>query len=551
VQHSEFKIGTRLTIGFGAMFLLLIAITVVGILRLASVNDKIQVLAEHRVPILEAAYAWSSAVQDSGLKMRNALILTDAAEIRKQADAVRDNQRVVRSSIDFLRKRITLPAGVAKFQDALSASESYAPFEQTFLAQVEANDLAAARQTLLDHARPTQIANIDALKALIAIEENTVQQDRQASAEDYRSSRMMLVLLGVAAGAVALAAGWFITRSILGRLGGEPDYAATIASNIAEGRLNIAIDTAANDRSSLLYDMQTMRDRLLTIVAEVRGAASQVRQGTRQLSQGNDDLSQRAQEQAAALEETASSMEEITATIKQNADNARQTAQRVSEVRLQAEKGGEVVDRAVQAMAGINASSSKISDIIGVIDEIAFQTNLLALNAAVEAARAGEQGRGFAVVASEVRTLAQRSATAAKEIKGLIQESVDRVRDGSTLVDESGKTLTQIIGNIRKVADIVGEIAAASEEQARSVSQVSNAIAQMDSTTQANSALVEQATATSKSIDQQAADLITQIAFFKTEGGESRAAMNTIAARSNAGGYSQADAALEEDRFAA
>ena len=551
MQHSEFKIGTRLTIGFGAMFLLLIAITVVGILRLASVNDKIQVLAEHRVPILEAAYAWSSAVQDSGLKMRNALILTDAAEIRKQADAVRDNQRVVRSSIDFLRKRITLPAGVAKFQDALSASESYAPFEQTFLAQVEANDLAAARQTLLDHARPTQIANIDALKALIAIEENTVQQDRQASAEDYRSSRMMLVLLGVAAGAVALAAGWFITRSILGRLGGEPDYAATIASNIAEGRLNIAIDTAANDRSSLLYDMQTMRDRLLTIVAEVRGAASQVRQGTRQLSQGNDDLSQRAQEQAAALEETASSMEEITATIKQNADNARQTAQRVSEVRLQAEKGGEVVDRAVQAMAGINASSSKISDIIGVIDEIAFQTNLLALNAAVEAARAGEQGRGFAVVASEVRTLAQRSATAAKEIKGLIQESVDRVRDGSTLVDESGKTLTQIIGNIRKVADIVGEIAAASEEQARSVSQVSNAIAQMDSTTQANSALVEQATATSKSIDQQAADLITQIAFFKTEGGESRAAMNTIAARSNAGGYSQADAALEEDRFAA
>ena len=516
MHPSAIKVSTRLALAFGTLFALLIAVAGLGVLRLSSLNDKVQQLSGRSIPILETAYAWSNALQDSGLKMRNALILDAPGEIATQVEAIRDDLRLRQDASNSLQRAITLPAAQAQLRETLAASAAYEPFERKFLERIEANDHAGARQVLLQQARPAQIHNIEALNRLIEIEKRSIEAERQLSAEDYQASRLMLTIMGLVAGATALAAGWFITRSILGRLGGEPAYAAGVANEIAEGRLDVSIETAAGDRSSLLFDMQTMRHHLLQIVTEVRTTAASVREGTQQLSQGNDDLSRRAQEQAAAIEQTSSSMEEIATIVKQNAESARQTAQQVTDVRSQAERGGDVVTRAVAAMAGINTSSRKISDIIGVIDEIAFQTNLLALNAAVEAARAGEQGRGFAVVATEVRSLAQRSATAAKEIKTLIDESVHRVRDGSALVDESGRTLTQIIASVCKVADTVGEIAAASEEQARSVGQVSSAVAQMDATTQANSALVEQAAATSKAIDNRAADLIAQIAFFRT-----------------------------------
>jgi methyl-accepting chemotaxis protein len=266
---------------------------------------------------------------------------------------------------------------------------------------------------------------------------------------------------------------------------------------------------------------------MAAVVAQVKNMAGQVHAGAEEISRGNINLSQRTEEQASSLEETASSMEEMTSTVKQTADNAGQANQLAQAARQQAEKGGAVVGSAVAAMNGINEASKKIADIIGVIDEIAFQTNLLALNAAVEAARAGEQGRGFAVVATEVRSLAGRSATAAKEIKALIQDSVARVEEGSRLVDESGRTLDEIVGAVKKVTDIVAEIAAASREQSGGIEQVNKAIVAMDSNTQQNAALVEQAAASSQAIVEQALVLHSVVAHFQVSAGAGAAPART------------------------
>jgi len=276
--------------------------------------------------------------------------------------------------------------------------------------------------------------------------------------------------------------------------------------------------------ATLAKGLNQLLDNNAQMVRHIKSAASAVHRGAEEISQGNTNLSQRTEEQSSSLEETASSMEQMTSTVKQNADNAGQANQLATAARDQAEKGGSVVGKAVRAMSEINEASKKIADIISVIDEIAFQTNLLALNAAVEAARAGEQGRGFAVVASEVRSLAGRSATAAKEIKDLIQDSVRKVEDGSTLVTQSGQTLEQIVSSVKKVSDIVAEIAAASREQSSGIEQVNKAVMQMDEMTQQNAALVEQATAASQSMAEQAGELNRMMERFRLSGDEQEAA---------------------------
>ncbi len=294
---------------------------------------------------------------------------------------------------------------------------------------------------------------------------------------------------------------------------------ASIAERISEGDLNAQIKVHSNDEiGKLMRVMRALSETLRQIVGNVQTALDMVTSSSSEIAEGSSDLAQRTEEQASALEETASSMEELTGTVKQSAENAGQANQLASAARSQAEQGGQVVDQAVAAMGAIHQSSKKIADIIGVIDEIAFQTNLLALNAAVEAARAGEQGRGFAVVAGEVRKLAQRSADAAKEIKTLITDSVAKVEDGGKLVDKAGQTLKDIVVSIKKVSDIVAEIAAASREQAAGIEQVNKAILQMDQVTQQNAALVEQTAAASHSMGDQAQELQRLMAFFKLEG---------------------------------
>lgn len=301
-----------------------------------------------------------------------------------------------------------------------------------------------------------------------------------------------------------------------------------IANAIATGDLTKRIEvTSTNETGRLLHALKTMSDNLIDLIGKVRVGTNQITTASGEIASGNSDLSQRTEEQASNLEETASSMEELTSTVKQNADNARQANQLAAGATEIAKKGGTVVGQVVQTMNSINESSKKIVDIISVIDGIAFQTNILALNAAVEAARAGEQGRGFAVVATEVRTLAQRSAAAAKEIKELISDSVTKVEDGTRLVDEAGSTMDEIVNAVKRVTDIMSEIAAASQEQSTGIEQVNQAVTQMDEVTQQNAALVEKATAAAESMQEQAQALTQAINTSKLSGTHSEPTMAT------------------------
>jgi len=328
------------------------------------------------------------------------------------------------------------------------------------------------------------------------------------------STMFVMIWGGIAAALAAAFLGLWIVRSILRQLGGEPAYAMEVVSKIADGDLTVQVQTKTKDSNSMLFAIRGMAEKLTGIVSGVRNSTESITTASQQVAAGNSDLSQRTEEQASSLEETASSMEELASTVRQNAENARQANQLAVNASDIAVRGGEVVGDVVQTMASISASSKKIVDIIGVIEGIAFQTNILALNAAVEAARAGEQGRGFAVVASEVRNLAQRSAAAAKEIKDLIGDSVDKVDIGAKQVDQAGATMEEI-NAVKRVTDIMSEIAAASNEQSTGIEQVNKAITQMDEVTQQNAALVEEASAAAESMREQAKGLYQAVSVFK------------------------------------
>ncbi|WEN14772.1 methyl-accepting chemotaxis protein [Rhodanobacter sp. AS-Z3] len=376
---------------------------------------------------------------------------------------------------------------------------------------LETKDDTAARVASMQQTQKVLATQLD---AEIKSAEKNVQAQLESSRLGVRHMMISNAISGAAIVLVLVLGAWFVLRAIARDLGGEPEYLRTVVESIAAGDLQMDVNQKV-DAGSVLGRLQAMARQLAQIVGAIRLASQEVSEASGQIAQGNDDLSRRTQTQAAALEETAASMEEMTASVKRNAGNASQADKIARDARTQAEQGGQVMSDTHEAMQAINASSRRIGDIVGLIDEIAFQTNLLALNAAVEAARAGEQGRGFAVVASEVRNLAQRSAGAAKEIKTLIKDSVEKVTAGSELVGRSGRTLTDIIEGVKKVTDTVADIVAASHEQAAGIDEVSHTVTDMDESTQQNAALVEQASAASRAMQEQAQLLLEQVAFFK------------------------------------
>ncbi|NDY93299.1 hypothetical protein G3A44_19070 [Ideonella sp. TBM-1] len=339
----------------------------------------------------------------------------------------------------------------------------------------------------------------------------------QAETEDAQARQWVLAL---AAGALVAGLGMagFITARLRAQLGGEPAQAVALAAAVAQGDLATPVHLRPGDQHSVMAQLRAMQQGLARVVRQVREGSEEVATASAEIASGNNDLSARTEQQASALQQTAASMEELGTTVRHNADSANQANALAQEASQVASRGGEAVGEVVETMRRINESSRRIADITGVIDGIAFQTNILALNAAVEAARAGEQGRGFAVVAGEVRTLAQRSADAAKEIKSLIAASVERVEQGTAQVDRAGSTMQEVVGAIGRVSSIVGEISTASREQSSGVQQVGEAVSAMDQATQQNAALVEQSAAAAESLKQQAQQLVQAVAVFRVGG---------------------------------
>jgi methyl-accepting chemotaxis protein len=522
MTFSGFTIGKRLAIGFGSVLVLMAVLAGLAIDRVGQIDDILTQINDVNSVKQRYAINFRGSVHDRAIALRDVVLAASADATRPHTELIGKLDEKYQKSAGpldalFGNAKDILP----EEKQALAAIKDVERRTQPLIAQVialrQADNVPEAAALLDKQAAPAFVEWLASVNRLIDLEEKLNNDAaKQARALSGSFLAWMMVLLAFAIGAGAVAA-WAISRGLLRQLGGQPDYAVAIAGAIAAGDLSVRIDTRADDRSSLLFAMKAMRDSLVTIVSQVRHGTLTIANASTEITAGNQDLSGRSERQAGTLEETASSMEELTGTVRQNADNARQANALAESASNVAQRGGAVVAQVVQTMASINASSRQIAEIIGVIDGIAFQTNILALNAAVEAARAGEQGRGFAVVAGEVRNLAQRSAAAAREIKGLIGDSVAKVDDGARLVDEAGATMEEIVTSVKRVTDIMAEISLASQEQSAGIEQVNQAIGQMDETTQQNASLVEQAGAAASALQEEAENLARLVSIFKLD----------------------------------
>ena len=515
MKISSLTVSSRLLAGFGLIMCFLFGIAIFSYTRIAELNDNIDTLVNDRYAKTVLVSKLSDNVNVIARSVRNIALVDGKDAVEKELSRIADATAASKATIEQLAIMIKTPGGIALLTDLSRAMNDYGSTQSALVDAIHGERIDDAKKMIFGVLRDKQTTIFSILSKLSDYQRSLMDQSAVESHQVYEHARLLLVIASGLALLCGLVASVLVTRSILRQLGGEPVYAMGVAAQIAQGNLASPIALSSADSSSLMASLVVMRDKLAAIVGNVRQGTETIATASSQIASGNLDLSSRTEEQASSLEETASAMEQLTATVKQNADSAQQASRLATAAADTAVNGGQVVAQVIDTMDAISASSRQIVNIIDVIEAIAFQTNILALNAAVEAARAGEQGRGFAVVASEVRNLAQRSSTAAKEIKSLIQDSVDSVERGSLLVEKAGATMQDIVHSVQRVTEVVSEISAAGQEQSTGIEEVNRAIAQMDEVTQQNAALVEEAAAAAQSMQDQAASLSEIVSIFK------------------------------------
>jgi methyl-accepting chemotaxis protein len=508
----EYKIGTRLGFGFGIILLILVG--TVLLTNVLNYRNKSALMTGLDLAGAKESQAQSmkSAMLETGIAMRNIGLQSDVSLMQKEEEKVKAN----RARYDAARTKLQslgLNDAEKKVVNDITALQTDvdAAFKEA-MGQIMAFNAEGAAKVIAGRIDPLQQQTLAALNKLVDLQQAAVADFKESSNKADRNLTLWMVVLAAVAVGVGILCALVITKSITRPLSG----AVEVAQKVAAGELTSQVTVEGKDETSeLLQALKDMNESLAKTVGMVRTSTDTITTASQEIATGNADLSARTESQASSLEETAASMENLTSTVKQNADNARQANQLAVSASSVAEKGGQVVSQVVDTMGSIKQSSTKIVDIIGVIDGIAFQTNILALNAAVEAARAGEQGRGFAVVATEVRNLAQRSSAAAKEIKALIDDSVEKVDSGTKLVVRAGDTMSDVVASVKQVSDIVAEISAATSEQNAGIAQVHQSITSMDQVTQQNAALVEQTAAASQALQDQAEVLARAVSAFR------------------------------------
>ncbi|WP_246392256.1 methyl-accepting chemotaxis protein [Paraburkholderia youngii] len=519
---NNLSVKTKLTVAFGALAVVVLLVSGLALKELNDANDRFSGYINGINARATVAEGVRTAVDDRAVAVRNLVLVTTPEDIELEKAAVIDAERRVEANLEKFNAMV---AGASDMSDNARRLAAELPRIEALYRPValEINRLAVSNQrdaaiaAIDTKCRPLLSALIKASNEYEDFTRERAQQMVRQSSDQFATQRNLLIAICLAALVLAVVAGAVITRSLLRALGAEPVALVEVTQRVAGGDLSPVPGANSAPTGSVLASMGKMQASLVQLIGQVRTSADSIATGSSQIASGNVDLSTRTEQQAASLQETAASMEELTSTVKQNAENAQQASSLSANASEVAGRGNQVVGEVVDTMSEIRTSSTRIADITGIIEGIAFQTNILALNAAVEAARAGEQGRGFAVVASEVRSLAQRSSSAAKEIKDLINASVQKIQNGSSLANEAGKTMAEVTQAVARVTDIMGEIAAASTEQSRGIEQVNQAITQMDEVTQQNAALVEEAAAASKSLEDQGRQLNQAVSFFRLD----------------------------------